>query len=156
MHNMTYSCIRLSNVHYHIHISISTNELTFTTIPVGTCLSTTQLLVLLVACPPGPDPRTNCSSRSFSWTTGRSIWCFLPAAKIHGHPVTRHGRRSMKLVSVFGDPHCSFQTVRKRWWTKRSEGILQSLPLQPHRRPRLYWSKYKPITRIQVTSPKIA
>lgn len=60
--------------------------LTFTTIPLGMCLSTTQLLVLLVACPPGPDPLTNCSSRSSSFKTGRSINPFLLAAKRHGSP----------------------------------------------------------------------
>lgn len=38
--------------------------------PVGLCRSTTQLLVVLVACPPGPDPLTNCSSRSSSASTG--------------------------------------------------------------------------------------
>lgn len=60
-------------------------QLTFTTMPVGMCLSTTQLLVLLVACPPGPDPLTNCSSRSSSFNTGRSMRSFLPAAKTNGH-----------------------------------------------------------------------
>lgn len=59
---------------------------TFTTIPVGTCLSTTQLLVLLVACPPGPDPLTNCSSSSSSLRTGRSIRSFLPATRTNVSP----------------------------------------------------------------------
>lgn len=132
------------------------NLLTFTTIPVGMCLSTTQLLVLLVACPPGPDPRTNCSSRSSSWSIGRSIWYFLPAAKTHGHPVTRSpGCWSVRLVPVFSDPQFSFHAAKRRWGTKRGEDILQSFPLQPHRRPQLYWAQYKPNTRIQVTSLKI-
>lgn len=59
---------------------------TFTTIPVGMCLRTTQLLVLLVAWPPGPDPRTNCSSSSSSFRTGRSVRSFLPAARTRVSP----------------------------------------------------------------------
>lgn len=57
-----------------------------TTIPLGMCLSTTQLLVLLVACPPGPDPLTNCSSSSSSFRAGKSARLFLPAAKTQGTP----------------------------------------------------------------------
>lgn len=73
--------------------------LTFTTIPLGICLSTTQLLVLLVACPPGPDPLTNCSSRSSSFRIGRSNSPFLPAAKTHGSP----GGRGI-LGDILGEP----------------------------------------------------
>lgn len=50
------------------------------------CLSTTQLLVLLVACPPGPDPLTNCSSSSSSFRAGRSIRSFLPAVQTSSSP----------------------------------------------------------------------
>ena len=71
---------------------------TFTTIPVGMCLSTTQLLVLFVACPPGPDPRTNCSSRSSSFRTGRSMRSFFPAAKTHAGPATGATLRRGALV----------------------------------------------------------
>lgn len=53
----------------------------------GICLSTTQLLVLLVACPPGPDPLTNCSSSSSSFRTGRSVRSFLPALNTFVSPV---------------------------------------------------------------------
>lgn len=100
----------------------------FTTIPVGMCLSTTQLLVLLVACPPGPDPRTNCSSRSSSCKTGRSIWYFLPAAKTNGHPINLQwrGGENNVMCPMFIIPNFNFQTEKSRWPTKV---ILQSFPL---------------------------
>lgn len=44
------------------------------------CFSTTQLLVLLVAWPPGPCPFTNCSSSSLSFRASRAGRSFLPAA----------------------------------------------------------------------------
>ena len=34
--------------------------------PLGRCFRKTQLFVLLIFCPPAPEPRTNFSSRSFS------------------------------------------------------------------------------------------
>lgn len=74
--------------------------LTFTIVPLGMCLSTTQLLVLLVACPPGPDPLTNCSSRSFSFKTGRSISPFLLAASTKTSP----GRRGLSSGKLLGEP----------------------------------------------------
>lgn len=39
-------------------------------IPVGICVSTTQLAFLLTAEPPGPPPLTNCSDKSFSLILG--------------------------------------------------------------------------------------
>lgn len=74
--------------------------LTLTTIPLGMCLSTTQLLVLLVACPPGPDPLTNCSSSSSSLRTGRAVSSFLPAANTQGSP----GGRDLSREDKQGEP----------------------------------------------------
>ena len=48
-------------------------RLTFTTTPVGLCLSITQLAVLLMLCPPGPLPSINCSSSSFYETKKKKI-----------------------------------------------------------------------------------
>lgn len=62
---------------------------TLTTRPEGTCFSTTQLLVLLVAWPPGPCPFTNCSSRSLSSREKGAGWSFLPAAWTGGTLATR-------------------------------------------------------------------
>lgn len=74
--------------------------LTLTTIPLGMCLSTTQLLVLLVACPPGPEPLTNCSSKSSSLRLGRSIRSFFPAVNTLGSPTGRDLRRADKQMGV--------------------------------------------------------
>jgi len=51
---------------------------TLITMPVGRCFSTTQLLVLLTAWPPGPCPRTFISSKSLSSKGGysKSSECF--------------------------------------------------------------------------------
>lgn len=83
-----------------INIDFFFFKCTFTTIPVGMCLSTTQLLVLLVACPPGPDPLTNCSSSSSSFRTGRSIRSFLPAAKTSVSPAGS----GFSSGQILGDP----------------------------------------------------
>ena len=45
-------------------------KLTFTTQPVGRCFICAQLDVLATACPPGPPPFINFSSRSASSNTG--------------------------------------------------------------------------------------
>lgn len=45
---------------------------TWTMIPVGICFNSTQLTRLLIACPPGPDPLMNFSTRSWSSST---IFC---------------------------------------------------------------------------------
>lgn len=62
--------------------------------PDGMCLRTTQLLVLLVACPPGPDPLTNCSSKCSSFRLSKSIRSFFPAARMRGKPTDTGDKRS--------------------------------------------------------------
>lgn len=72
-----------SKLEHHAALAVmKENTITFTTIPDGTCFRTTQLLVLLVACPPGPSPLTNCSfsSASVSGTSCKEL--LFPAA--HG------------------------------------------------------------------------
>ena len=72
---------------------------TLTTMPEGTCLSTTQLLVLLVAWPPGPWPFTNCSSSSCSSRESSAGRSFLPAA-------------CTRVATVPGDRSSSFSQSR--------------------------------------------
>lgn len=87
------------------------------------CLSTTQLLVLLVACPPGPDPLTNCSSRSSSFKSGRSISRFLLATKTHGSP----DGRGLSTWKTLDEPVNATRpvTLYKQLMKGRRRGILK-------------------------------